>query len=258
MKKMKENTVVFQAKNGAIELQIDCKQDTMWANIDEIAELFDIDKSNISRHIKNIFKDKELIKNSTVAKNATVQKMEGSRLIARNIEYFSLDIILAIGYRARSAKRAIEFRKWATKTLKNYITRGFVINPKTIKRNYQEFLDTIEDIKLLAKDNQKISSGDILELIKTFSSTWFSLESYDKESFPKTKKSKKSINLSSDLLYKEVEILKKELISKKEATKLFAQEKNEKSLEGIFGNIFQTAFGNDVYNSIEGKCLQKC
>ena len=110
--------IVYQAKNGAIMLQADYKQETIWANINEIAELFNINKSNVSRHITNIFKDKEIAKNPTVAKFATVQKKEGNRTISRKIEYYNLDIILAVGYRARSAKRAIEFRRWANAIIK--------------------------------------------------------------------------------------------------------------------------------------------
>ena len=114
----------------------------------------------------------------------------------------------------------------------------------------------MEGIKLLAKNNEQIKSDDILELIKTFSSTWFNLESYDKQNFPKKGKIKNKKVDFEDLaktLYQEIEILKKDLIQKKEATEMFAQEKNKEALKGILGNIFQSAFGQDVYNTIEEK-----
>ncbi len=162
---------IYQTKSGSIELSIDYKKDTIWANIDEIAFLFDINKSNVSRHIQNIFSEEEIVKNSTVAKSATVRRKEGDRNVKREIEYYSLDIIIAIGYRARSTKRATEFRKWATKILKQHITRGFTINQSIINRNHQEFLRAVEDIKVLAKNTKNIETGDILAPIKSFSYT---------------------------------------------------------------------------------------
>lgn len=255
MKKLNKKLAIYQAKNGAIELNFDDKKETVWVKLDQIALLFDRDKSVISRHIKNIFKEEELSKNSTVAFFATVQK-EGNREVERSIEFFNLDMIISVGYRVNS-KMATKFRKWATKTLKNHITKGYTVNKKVLQKNYKEFLKTVEDIKILAKSNQQISSDDILELIKTFSSTWFSLESYDKQNFPKQgkKKSKKKVilkNLSQDL-YSKIEVLKENLIQKNEATDLFAQEKKKGSLEGIFGNVFQSVFGEDAYKTIEEK-----
>lgn len=246
---------VYQARNGAIALQIDCDKNTIWANINEIAELFDINKSNVSRHIKNIFEDEELVKIPTVARYATVEKLEGRRVVSRTIEYYSLDVILTIGYRARSAKKAIEFRKWATKTLKQHITKGFTINPKQIKKNHKEFLKAIENIKELSEKKPQIRTSDVLELVKAFSATWFSLESYDKQQFPKKRICKKIVGVKAEDLYKAVAKLKEELIKKGETTELFAQEKTQKSLEGILGNVFQTVFGNDAYPSLEEKAI---
>lgn len=247
-----QELAIYQAKNGSIELSVDYKKDTIWASIDEIAFLFDINKSNVSRHIQNIFAEKELVKDSTVAKSATVRKKEGDREVERRIEYYSLDIIIAIGYRARSTKRATEFRKWATKTLKQHITQGFTINKNIIDKNRQEFLKVVEDIKLLTKDNLNVQTGDILELIKSFSYTWFSLDKYDKSSFPKTG-TKKKINITSRDLYQGLAKLKKELMDRGEASEIFSQEKTRGNLEGIIGNIFQAVFGQEVYKTIEEK-----
>ena len=218
----KDNIVIYQAKDGAIELQADYKEDTIWANINEIAELFNIDKSNVSRHIENIFEDKDIAKDSTVVKLATVEKHEGKRIISRQIGYYSLDIILAIGYRVRSAKKAIEFRKWATQVLKQHITKGFTINPKRIEENYQQFLQAVEDIKQLSANSSQVGTDDVLELVKTFSQTWFSLESYDKQKFPVKGFIKKDLKIQADDLYQAIAELKARLMQKKEATELFA------------------------------------
>lgn len=118
-KKVSENLVVYQAPNGGIELRGDAGHETVWASLDQIASLFGRDKSVISRHLGNIFREGELHRAATVAKNATVQK-EGNRNVAREIEYYNLGAIISVGYRVNS-KIAAQFRQWATKTLREYI-----------------------------------------------------------------------------------------------------------------------------------------
>ncbi|MDQ7021970.1 MAG: RhuM family protein [Candidatus Gracilibacteria bacterium] len=100
------------------------------------------------------------------------------------VKFYNLDIILAIGYRTNSAK-AIEFRKWATKTLKEHITKGFTINSKRLEQNYEKFLQAVEDVKKILPENSEIiKNTDILELVKNFANTWFNLESYDEDKLP--------------------------------------------------------------------------
>ncbi len=144
--KLNKNLIIYQAKNGAIELRGDFgnTKDIVWGNLNQIAELFGRDKSVISRHIKNIFKTGELDKNSTVAKIATVQK-EGEREVVREIEFYNLDLILSVGYRVDS-KIATEFRKWSNKILKQHITKGYTINKKIIGKNYQQFIKAVDEI----------------------------------------------------------------------------------------------------------------
>lgn len=253
MKKEKQELAIYQAKNGAIELKSDGKAETIWANKLQIAEIFGIDRSVVSRHIKNIFLDKELDEKLVRANFAHTTK-HGSikgKTQTRSLEHYNLDIILAVGYRAKSSL-AVEFRKWATKTLKQHIAQGFTINKNRIKKNHQEFLKAIEDVKILAKNSNNLEAKDVLELIKSFSYTWFSLDKYDKDQFP-TKGTKKSIKITADELWKDLMQLKKELIYKKEAAAIFASEKYSGSLEGILGNIFQSAFGEDVYQTLEEK-----
>lgn len=243
---MKENKklAIYQAKDGAIELKQDSQKETIWANQNDLAFLYEKDQSVISRHIKNIFKDKEIDKKSNM------QKMHIANS-DKPVEFYSLDIILAVGYRTNSA-RAIEFRKWATKTLKKHITKGFTINESILKKKENLYLQALEDLRLLSGNNQNIKTGDILELIKSFSYTWFSLESYDKDKFPK-KGTKKSVKITADDLRNDLEKLKQELVERKEATEIFGQERQRGSLGGIVGNVFQTVFGRDAYQTLEEK-----
>jgi death-on-curing family protein len=239
-----QKLAIYQAKSGAIELRQDFNKETFWANQKDLSFIYEKDQSVISRHINNIFKDKELDKKSNM------QKMHIANS-DKPVEFYSLDIILAVGYRVESS-RAINFRRWATKILKQHITKGFTINLNRLKQNQQDFLKAVEDIKILSKDNSQIKTDDILELIKSFSYTWFSLDKYDKNSFPKTG-TKKKINITSEELSNNLTKLKTELINRREASELFAQEKNPGNLEGIIGNIFQAVFSQDVYSTIEEK-----
>ena len=249
--KMKKEIIIYQGKSGAIELKGDFKHETIWASLDQIANVFERDKSVISRHLRNIYKEKELDKFSTVAKNATVQ-IEGRRRVERIIEYYNLDAIISVGYRVNS-KKATEFRKWATKTLRQHILQGYTINRKRIGKNYDAFLKAVEDVKKLLPSGGQIKAEDTLELMKAFASTWFSLEAYDKESLPKKGATKKQIKITADEISKTLLSFKKELIAKKEAGDLFGIERTKESVAGIVGNVFQTFGKKELYPTLEDK-----
>jgi prophage maintenance system killer protein len=114
-------------------------------------------------------------------------------------------------------------------------------------------MEAVEKVQKLLPEGSIVQTEDVLELIKTFASTWFSLESYDENKLPGKGTTKKEVSIQADDLYNDVENLKKELIKQKQATEIFAQEKNPRSLEGILGNVLQSAFGDDMYPSVEGK-----
>lgn len=246
--------VIYQAPNGAIELRGDVNHETIWANLDQIAQVFGRDKSVISRHIKNIFKDEELDKKVVVAKNATTSPHGAikNKTQTQEVNFYNLDMIISVGYRVNSVV-ATQFRKRATQTLKQHITQWYTINPERIKHNYDQFLKTVEEIKSLTLPTTSLQANDILELISSFSGTWFSLDAYDRSSLELNNYTTETIQLEAQKLYDDISLLKQDLIKKWEASDLFAQEKYTWSLEWIFGNIFQTAFGEEVYPSTESK-----
>jgi len=131
-------TVIYQAKDGAISLKTDNNQENVWANQTQIAELFRIDQSVVSRHINKIFKDDELDEESNM------QKMHIAKS-DKPVSFYSLDVILAVGYRTNS-KTAVDFRKWATKILKSYVVDGYAINKKHIAKNYDKFIEALDGI----------------------------------------------------------------------------------------------------------------
>lgn len=232
MRKTKETEnklIVFQAKNGAIELKADVNSETVWATQANIVKLFEKDQSVVSRHIAKIFKDGE------VDAKSNMQKMHNANS-DKPVVYYSLDVILAVGYRVNS-NRAIEFRKWATKTLKQYITQGFAVNSLVIKNNYSQFLEVVEDIKKLIPSKSIIDNQSILELVSAFADTWLSLDAYDKNELVKIGKTKKRIALTVNILQKSLDNFKSELIKKGEATELFGREREKEALAGIVGNV---------------------
>lgn len=244
--------LIYQGKNGEILLKEDGNNETIWANQKQIAEIFEVDTDTIGYHFKNIYRDWELEKETTTEKSSVVQK-EGNREVTRQVMFYNLDAIISVGYRVNS-KQATQFRIWATKTLKEHITKWYTINPKRIEKNYDNFLHAVEEVrKLLPNLWENIETNDILELIKHFANTWFSLDSYDKDLLPEEWFTKQVLELRAEELYYDVESFKKELLRKKEATDIFAQEKNLKSLEGIFWNIFQTYDSKELYPSLEEK-----
>lgn len=250
-KNQQNQLMIYQTKSGKIEFRGDFDRDTVWGNLNQIAELFGRDKSVISRHIRNIFKTKELNRVSTVAKIATVQ-IEGKREITREIEYFNLDVILSVGYRIDS-NQATRFRIWATKTLKQHLLQGYTINKQSIGSNYQKFMRAIEDVKALLPAGNAVSAKDVLELINIFAGTWFSLNAYDTKNFPQKGVSKKQAYFTGEELEIALQDLKRMLIAKKQATELFGQETNKDAVGGIVGNVFQSFGKKDVYPTIEEK-----
>jgi len=246
-----DKLIVYQTDDGAIALKADAEQETVWATQKQLAEVFGVDVRTINEHIKNIYKTDELDEVSTIRKFRIVRQ-EGKREVARNIDHYNLDMMISVGYRVNS-KTATRFRKWATKTIKQHITQGYTINPRRIAQNYDTFLHAVEEVKALAQDNQQLQTDDVLALVTAFAQTWFSLESYDEDNLPSQGSNRSSIQLEASELYRAVDVLKQDLIGKKQATQLFAQEKNEASLQGIIGNIYQSAFGEDVYPTLEEK-----
>jgi len=149
---IKGDLIIYEDENDKIEIEAFLYDETIWLPLNKIAELFDKDKSDISRHIKNIYEENELNRNSTVANFATVQ-IQGNRRVSRNIDYYNLDMIIAVGYRTNS-KKATKFRQWATEVLKSYLIKGYSINKEKLKNPnkygkdyFDELLEIIKEIR---------------------------------------------------------------------------------------------------------------
>ncbi len=158
--------IIYTTEDGLTKIETTFDEDTVWLSIDQMAELFQRDKSTISRHIKNIYSEGELVREGTVAFFATVQ-MEGDRQVAREICYYNLDVIISVGYRVKS-KRGTQFRIWATNILKEYMRKGFALDDERLKNlggggYFKELLERIRDIRA----SEKVFYRQILEIYAT-------------------------------------------------------------------------------------------
>jgi death-on-curing family protein len=243
-------TVIYQTKTGKLEPRGDFNKETIWATQANIVSLFGVDQSVISRHIKNIFKDKEIDKKSNM------QKMHIANS-DKPVTFYSLDVVLGVGYRTNS-KVAIEFRKWATKTLRNYITSGYILNQKRIKElkdnQLNEFKEAVGLIKKTIETKQ-VSSNEtkgLLQVITEYANTWAILQQYDEDKLQTQKTAKVKNILDYNVSHEAILTLKDDLIKKKEASDLFGREREE-ALKSILGNINQSFGGKELYPSIEEK-----
>lgn len=156
MEQNNSEILIYQSEDGQTKIDVKVDDETVWLSLNQIAELFQRDKSVIAKHIKNVFDENELIRdNSTVANFATVQT-EGKRSIQRQVEYFNLDVIISVGYRVKS-QRGTQFRIWATKRLKEFLIKGFTLDDERLKnggqRNYfEELMERIRDIRTSEKN----------------------------------------------------------------------------------------------------------
>ncbi len=158
--------LLFQTSDGRTQVEVRFEGETAWLSLGQMAELFQRDKSVISRHVKNVFDEGELLPGATVARSATVQR-EGEREVTRETEYYSLDVIISVGYRVRS-HRGTQFRIWATQRLREYLVKGFTLDDERLKRSgggnyFDELLARIRDIR----SSEKVFWRKVLDIYAT-------------------------------------------------------------------------------------------
>ena len=237
----KNEIIIFENQN--VKLEVNMKDETVWLSLEQISRLFERDKSVISRHIKNSLAEE--CEESTVAKFATVQK-EGDRQVAREIEYYNLEVITSVGYRVKS-KNGIAFRKWANNILKEYMLKGYAVNERRL-----EYLEkSIKLIDIANRGSERITTleeaKDILKIINNYTKALNLLDDYDHRTLKKLKGNK----IENKISYQDcLNIISK--LKFNESSNIFALEK-DKGLESIINDIYQTFGGEDVYSSIEEK-----
>ena len=236
---------IYTASDSQIQISVTLDQETVWLNRNQLASLFDRDVKTIGKHLNNIFQEQELEASSVVAKFATTAQ-DGKTY---QVEHYNLDVIISLGYRVKS-KQGVRFRQWATKVLKDHLIQGYTLNKERLSQNYTKLNQAFEYLKSF--EQTALSNQNMLGLIQDFSKTWLILDHYDKNDFPQAN-DLESLETSLLELVEALQELKNQLIKLGQATELFASEKETGKLEGIFGNVFQSVFGQDAYPSLKEK-----
>ncbi|MBX3487541.1 MAG: virulence protein RhuM/Fic/DOC family protein [Candidatus Paracaedibacteraceae bacterium] len=248
-----KNIITFVASDNhtSLSVHLDTKAETVWLSLNQISELFERDKSVISRHLKKIFDERELDRDSTVAFFATVQD-EGGHQVKRHIEYFNLDAILSVGYRVNS-KRGTEFRRWSSQILKDYLLMGYAHNREyLLKSGLNDVSRSLDILKksLLAHGYTDDIGHAAIDLIRSYSKSWLLLNAFDENRL--TYNNKNIIyheNFTEDFCAANILSFKQDLMSQQEASELFGNQR-EHGLSQILGSIHQTFAGELLYQSI--------
>lgn len=171
--------LVYETPDGGVHVDVRLERETVWLSLTQMAELFERDKSVISRHLRNVFASGELERGATVAKNATVQR-EASREVTREIEFFNLDAILSVGYRVNS-RRGTQFRIWATRTLREHLVRGYTINRQRFEDNARELEAALALVRKAAAGEALTSDQGrgLVDIIARYTQTFLLLQRYD-------------------------------------------------------------------------------
>ena len=238
---------IFESATGRIQVILD--EETVWLSLNQLSELFERDKSVISRHLRRIFAEEELNRDSVVAKNATTAS-DGKTY---QVEFFNLDAIISVGYRVNS-RRAVLFRQWATSTLKEHLTQGYTINQQRFEQNAQELEAALKLVRKAAASPQlqaDIGRG-LVEIISRYTQTFLWLQRYDEGKLNEPHGQHGGTLPTAQQASSDLATLKQQLMAKGEATDLFARPRGD-GLSALLGNLDQTAFGEPAYPTIESK-----
>ena len=239
MEDKKNEIILFE--NQEIKLEVNLRDETVWLNRQQLAELFDRDIKTIGKHINNALNEELANDNSVVAKFATTAK-DGKKY---NVEYYNLDVIISVGYRVKSSNGVL-FRKWANKVLKDYMLKGYAVNQKRL--DYLE--KTVKLIDIANRIDERLEGNDAKEILKVIGDYSKALDLLDDYDHKTLKKIDGNID-ERKIEYKDcIDIINK--LRFNEESTLFAVER-DKGLESIIGNIYQSFDEQDIYKSIEEK-----
>ena len=250
----KGEIVIYQTPDKKVKIDVSLDRETVWLTQKQMSLLFNKDVRTINEHVKNIYAGKELNKILTIRKSQIVQK-EGGRTIKRNVDFYNLDVVISVGYRVKSLQ-GTKFRIWATRTLRDYLVKGYAINEKRLLEAQNKFKELQAAIDLLQKRaGHELLAGqeqEILSLLSDYSKTLTLLEEYDAEKLSLSKNGKGIFSLNYDSVKSIISNIGKDLKSKKEASEFFGKENGDK-LIGIMGALYQTFDKKELYFSIEEK-----
>jgi prophage maintenance system killer protein len=241
--------IVYKGNNGKVTIDVNLKEETVWLSLNQMTRLFNRDKSVISRHLRNVFKARELYKSSVVAKFATTA-LDGK---VYNVEYYNLDAIISVGYRVNS-KRGTQFRIWATDILKKHLINGYTLNERRLKEQAHKLQALQNAIELIShiKDGKELDHKEavgLLSIISDYSYALGLLDDYDNKRIRISDTSKID---KFKLTYENAACAIEQLKDRFGYSELFGRQKDE-SFKSSIAVIYQTFDGRDLYPSVEEK-----
>lgn len=233
---MATEIMIFETKDNEIKLTVPVENETVWLTQAQMTELFQVDRTVITRHVNNVFKENELIRESNV------QKMHIPNS-DRPVQFYCLEVIISVGYRVKS-NRGVEFRQWANSVLKQYIMQGYAINEKRLAA-LQRTVDI--QTKMLAS-TLEVDEAELLKAVNLYTNALMLLDQYDHQSLKKPTGNKPIYRITYEDCRNMVNAMEDSFHSD-----VFGVEKEKGKVEGILAAVYQSAFGEDAYPSLEEK-----
>ena len=233
---MATEIMIFETKDNEIKFTVPVENENVWLKQDQMKELFQVDRTVITRHVNNVFKENELIRESNV------QKMHIPNS-DRPVQFYSLEVIISVGYRVKS-NRGVEFRQWANSVLKQYIMQGYAINEKRLAA-LQRTVDI--QTKMLAS-TLEVDEAELLKAVNLYTNALMLLDQYDHQSLKKPTGNKPIYRITYEECRNMVNAMEDSFHSD-----VFGVEKEKGKVEGILAAVYQSAFGEDAYPSLEEK-----
>ena len=249
----------YKTDDSVLSLNVSIQDETIWLTQEQMGRLFEKGKATISEHIRNIFKEGELEHSSTVRKFRTVQ-MEGERQVNRQLEHYSLDVVISVGYRVKS-KRGTQFRIWANSVLKEHLLQGYTLNKAYLEQKTEKLQELASTVNLLSAvlETKQLSQPEAVGLLKVISDYNYALDllnQYDHELLEiQHVNDQEVVKITYEEAVGAIDNLRKQLAAQGEPTALFGREKDS-SFQGSLYSIYQTFDGQDLYASIEEKAAR--
>ena len=228
--------VLFETEDKEIKLSVPVEHDTVWLTQAQMTELFNVDRTVITKHVNNVFRENELDKKSNV------QKMHITNA-DRPVQFYSLDVIISVGYRVKS-QRGVEFRRWANSVLRDYILKGYAVN----NRRLEALQKTVEIQSKMLSSVLEIDGSEVLQAVNQYTSALTLLDKYDHQSLEKPEGNSPIYRITYEECRKMVDSMEDTFKSD-----VFGVEKEAGKVEGIIAAVYQSVFGGDVYPSLEEK-----
>ncbi|MEH6497785.1 MAG: virulence protein RhuM/Fic/DOC family protein [Pseudoalteromonas distincta] len=243
---------IYEGPDQAVEVRLDTGQDTVWLSQRQMADLFGKDVRTVNEHVQNVYAEHELSRDATI-RDFRIVRQEGNRQVTRTIEHYNLDVIISVGYRVNS-QQGTRFRQWATRILREHLTQGWTLNHQRFEANARELEAALALVRKAAQSPELDgrSGRGLVDIVSRYAQTFLLLQRYDEGLLTDPEAQPGGTLPTLREARTALDNLKAELMNRKEATELFARDRDE-GLASLLGNLDQTIFGEPAYPSVESK-----